>query len=136
MMSTVARPRQSACPFGHEFTPGNSRIDAHGCQRCLTCARRHARQFRIRQQARRENQRATWVLVTWHLDAHRDLCARFTYHVSRAAAAACAPAWQPFSIVDAARANVEPYGPLSHYAVVVEAPLPRYDGRKRKFTGI
>jgi hypothetical protein len=93
------RPRQNACQLGHEFTAGNVRIDGRGAQRCAVCGRRHSRQYRIREKARRENQPATIALVVWR----DDLAASWTYHPTRAAAAKLAPRDAPYTIVDVAR---------------------------------
>jgi hypothetical protein len=101
----MARPRQTACRFSHEFTPANVRVNGNGAQVCCTCARRHSHQFRTRQQARRKNKPATIALVVWGTDARPQLLrAAWSFHATRADAAKLAPAdGTPFAVVDVAR---------------------------------
>jgi hypothetical protein len=104
MITRVGRPRQIACQLGHGFTPANVRYTAAGAQKCVACGRQHSRQYRTRQQARRENKR-TIALIVWRQESPRtEFRASWTYHRTHAAAAAFAPRDNtPFCIVDVAR---------------------------------
>jgi hypothetical protein len=103
----VARPRQVACYYGHPFTEANTRLTVSGAQRCVACGRRHSRQYRIREQARRQNKR-TIALIVWRKDPRRGsrdaFHACWTFHRSRTVAAAFAPRdSSPYSIIDITR---------------------------------
>jgi hypothetical protein len=99
----MGRPRQQTCHLGHPLSPANVRVTASGAQKCVACGRRHSRQYRIRQQARRENKPATVALIVWVRNS-REFHAAWTFHPSRAAAAKLAPGdGVPFTIIDVAR---------------------------------
>jgi hypothetical protein len=101
----MGRPRQTACAYGHPLgSPANTRYNANGAQKCAACGRRHSRQYRIRQQARRENKPATVALIVWVRNS-REFHAAWTFHPSRAAAAELAPDDCPFTIIDVAVAR-------------------------------
>lgn len=50
-----AGARVTHCPFGHEYTPANTRID-RGQRTCRTCRRERARVYRERKRAERAGQ--------------------------------------------------------------------------------
>jgi hypothetical protein len=40
------------CPYGHEYTPDNTRWTARGGRQCRACLRRRAREYNARRRAR------------------------------------------------------------------------------------
>jgi hypothetical protein len=102
----VGRPRQTACAFGHPFTPANVRYNAAGSQECCACARRRSRQWQRQHRASQpivDDKRPTFALVVYPSDGHGGIRARWTYHQTRAAAAELAPDDCPYTIVDISR---------------------------------
>jgi hypothetical protein len=109
-MSFVPRPRVTHCPAKHDLHV-HGRLNVAGSRNCAICERRSAREYRARTWARTHRAHHTVVddkqpppsiaLVVWHLPTLR---AAWTYHRTRAAAAAAAPVdGSPFSVVDTAR---------------------------------
>jgi hypothetical protein len=101
----VGRPRQKSCSFGHPFTEANVRRGRDGRQVCVVCARRRARDWQRRHRAtvpRVDDKQGppTIALVVWR---PREYWASWTFHQTRAEAAAHAPTDAPYSIVDVAR---------------------------------
>lgn len=49
---SFGRRAATHCKRGHEFTPDNTRIDAHGDRSCVACQRMKANEWRARNRAR------------------------------------------------------------------------------------